>query len=54
MPKCWAAARTVAPVSIMYTANAQARSSMVSDMISPPMLCATKKLYAKAAGNMRS
>ena len=46
MPKCRAAARTVAPVSIMYTASSQARFSMVSVIYSPPMLCADRKTYA--------
>ena len=54
IPNFFAAARTVAPVSIMYTANSQARSSMVSDMISPPMLCATGKYYERRKTDMRA
>ena len=36
-------ARTVAPVSIMYTARSRARSSNGSVICTPPMLCAAGK-----------
>ena len=52
MPKCRAAARTVAPVSIMYTANSQARLHRQSFISYPPMLCAAEKAYDRFIGNM--
>ena len=48
MPNCFAAERTVAPVSIMYTANAQARCSKFVVIGSPPMLCCWKILCVTA------
>ena len=47
--KWFAVARTVEPVSIMYTASSQALFSMVSDIDFPPMLCAAGKIYAVPA-----
>ena len=47
IPKCFAAARTVALFSIMYTANWQALSSMVSIIVVPPMLCAAETILCE-------
>ena len=51
IPKCFAAARTVAPVSMMYTASSQALCSMVWLNCLPPMLCA-EKTYAQQRNRM--
>jgi hypothetical protein len=45
IPKWLAAERTVAPFSMMYTASSQALSSMVSAIVTPPMLCSAKRIY---------
>jgi hypothetical protein len=48
MPKCFAAVRTVAPVSMMYTARSQARCSIVPSIIFPPYGVLPGIAYEKA------